>query len=132
MRLILREFQKKFAKKYKRICIEGRDAASEILKKNPRYDVAFYFKCNLNIASYRRWKDLKTFNKKISLKEVKKSLRTRNEHDIKRRFSALKRVKDSVLIRTDILSKSAMVTRMSKEIEKKILLKKYGRNHKTS
>ena len=36
VRLILRGFQKKFAKKYKRICIEGRDAASEILKKNPR------------------------------------------------------------------------------------------------
>ena len=131
MRLILRGFQKKFAKKYKRICIEGRDAASEILKKNPRYDVAFYFKCNLNITSYRRWKDLKKFNKNISLKEVKKSLRTRNKLDTKRRFSALKRVKDSVLIRTDILSKSAMVTRMSKEIEKKILLKKYGRSYKT-
>ena len=39
VRLILRVFQKKFAKKYKRVCIEGRDAASEILKKNPRYDL---------------------------------------------------------------------------------------------
>jgi len=29
------------------------------------------------------------------------------------------------------LSKSAMVARMSKEIEKKLLLKKYGRNSKT-
>ena len=66
------------------------------------------------------------------MKEVTKSLRARNEHDIKRRFSALKRVGDSVLIRTDVLSKSEMVARMSKEIEKKILLKKYGRNHKTS
>ena len=130
VRLILRVFQKKFSKKYKRVCIEGRDAASEILKKNPRYDVAFYFKCNLNVASYRRWKDLKIFNKKISLKEVKKSLRTRNEYDIKRRFSALKRVKDSVLIRTDVLNKSAMVTKMSKEIERKLLIK-YGRNNKT-
>jgi len=65
------------------------------------------------------------------LKEVKKSLRTRNEHDIKRRFSALKRVKDSVLIRTDVLSKSAMVARMSKEVEKKLLIK-YGRKHKAS
>ena len=91
VRLILRAFQKKISKKYKRVCIEGRDAASEILKKNPRYDVAFYFKCNLNVASYRRWKDLKIFNKKISLKEVKKSLRTRNEYDIKRRFFCLEK-----------------------------------------
>ena len=26
----------------KRICVEGRDIASTILKKNPRYDLAFY------------------------------------------------------------------------------------------
>ena len=128
VRFILRIFQKQFAKKYKRVCIEGRDIASEILKKNPRYDIAFYFKCNLNTAAYRRWKDLK---KKISIKEVKKSLRTRNEHDKKRRYSPLKRVEDAVLIRSDILSKSAMVAKMSKEIEKKLLLK-YGRSIKTN
>ena len=117
-------FQKKFAKKHNRICIEGRDSASKILNKNPRYDVAFFFKCNLNTAAFRRWKELK---KKISLKEVKKSLKIRNRLDIKRRFSPLKRVKDSVLIRTDIVSKQAMVLKMSKEIEKK-LKEKHGRN----
>ena len=26
-----------------RICVEGRDIASKILSKNPRYDLAFYF-----------------------------------------------------------------------------------------
>ena len=41
------------------ICVEGRDIASKILAKNPKYDLAFYFKCKLNIASYRRWIDLK-------------------------------------------------------------------------
>lgn len=120
VRSILRLFQKKFAKKYKRVCIEGRDIASEILKKNPRYDVAFYFTCNLNEAAYRRWKELKKYNKKVSLKEVKKTLRIRNVNDKNRRYSPLKRVKDSVLIRSDILTKSAMVAKMSKTIEKKI------------
>ena len=120
VRSILRLFQKKFAKKYKRVCIEGRDIASEILKKNPRYDVAFYFTCNLNEAAYRRWKELKKYNKKVSLEEVKKTLRIRNVNDKNRRYSPLKRVKDSVLIRSDILTKSAMVAKMSKTIEKKI------------
>ena len=109
------------------MCIEGRDIASEILKKNPRYDIAFYFKCNLNTAAYRRWKELRTKDNKISLRDVKKSLKTRNELDVKRRFSPLIRVKDSILIRTDILNKRAMVVRMSREIEKK-LKEKYGRN----
>ena len=129
IRVILKDFQKKFAKKFNRIAIEGRDISTKILNKNPRYDVAFFFKCNLDPAAYRRWKDLKTSNNQITLKEVKKSLKKRNELDVKRRFSPLIRVKDSIIIRTDILSKKGMVTKMSKEIDKKLLLK-YGTNSK--
>ena len=127
IRKIIRVFQKKILKKYNQICCEGRDQASVILKKNPRYDIAFYFKCNLNTASIRRWHDLK---KKIPLKEVKKSLRTRTMLDKKRRHNPLKKVSDAVLIRTDILNKKAMIAKMSKEIDKKLFLK-YGRNFKT-
>ena len=130
IRLILKEYQKKFARKFNRIAIEGRDIASKILNKNPRYDVAFFFKCNLNTAAYRRWTDLKTSNKHITLDEIKKSLKKRNELDVKRRFSPLIQSKDSIIIRTDILNKKAMVAKMSMEIEKKLLLK-YGRNCKT-
>ena len=129
-RLILKEFQKKFAKKFNRIAIEGRDISTKILNKNPRYDIAFFFKCNLNTAAYRRWTDLKRSNRQISLTEVKKSLKKRNELDVKRRFSPLIQSKDSIVIRTDILNKRTMVIKMSKEIEKKLLLK-YGRNYKT-
>ena len=67
IRKIIRIFQKKIIKKHPRICCEGRDQASTILKKNPKYNIAFYFKCNLNTASLRRWHDLK---KKVPLKEV--------------------------------------------------------------
>tara|TARA_B100000029_G_scaffold452458_1_gene477674 strand:+ start:287 stop:982 length:696 start_codon:yes stop_codon:yes gene_type:complete len=130
IRLILKKFQKNFARKFKKIAIEGRDISTKILDKNPRYDVSFFFKCNLNTASYRRWRDLKTSNKQITLKEVKKSLKKRNELDVKRRFSPLIQSKDSIIIRTDILSKKAMVKKMSREIDKKLLLK-YGRNIKT-
>ena len=126
VRRIIRIFQKKIIKQHRQICCEGRDQASAILRKSPRYDVAFYFKCNLNTASLRRWRDLK---KKIPLKEVKKSLRIRTLLDKKRRHNPLKKVADAVLIRTDILNKKAMVAKMSKEIDRKLLLK-YGRNFK--
>ena len=129
IRIILRVFQKKFANKFKRVAIEGRDISSKILNKNPRYDLSFFFKCNLNTAAYRRYKDLKTSNKQITLQEVKKSLKKRNELDVKRRFSHLIQSKDSIIIRTDTLNKKAMVAKMSKEIDKKLLLK-YGRNFK--
>tara|TARA_Y100000590_G_scaffold445624_1_gene578035 strand:- start:322 stop:996 length:675 start_codon:yes stop_codon:yes gene_type:complete len=126
IREIMRIFQKKIIRRHRQICCEGRDQASTILKKNPHYDVAFYFKCNLNTASVRRWRDLK---KKVPLREVKKSLRIRTLLDKKRRHNPLKKMADAVLIRTDILNKKAMVAKMSKEIDKKLLLK-YGRNYK--
>ena len=127
VRQIMRIFQNKIIKRHRQICCEGRDQASTILRKNPRYDIAFYFKCNLNTASVRRWLDLK---KKIPLKEVKRSLRTRTLLDKKRHHNPLKKMVDAVLIRTDILSKRAIVAKMSKEIDKKLILK-YGRNFKT-
>ena len=117
IRLIMRQTQKKLIKNNKRICLEGRDIASTILKKNPKYDVAFYFKCNINKASYRRWNDL---NKKIPLRDVKKSLKKRTLMDKNRTHSPLIKVKDAILIRTDLLNKSKMVKKMTQEIEKKI------------
>ena len=115
VREIMKKFQKKIIQKNKRICVEGRDIASTILKKNPRYDLAFYFTCNLNLASIRRWKDLK---KKVPLKEVKKSLSIRTRLDKKRKHSPLKKMRDAILIRTDKLNKKKVLLKMSQEIEK--------------
>ncbi len=114
IRGIINKFQKKIIKSNTKICVEGRDIASNILSKNPKYDLAFYFKCNLKTASYRRWLDLK---KKISLKEVKKSLRNRTQMDKTRKNNPLIKTKDAILIRTDKLSKKQVLIKMSKYIE---------------
>ena len=115
IRLIVNKFQKKIIKNNKKICVEGRDIASKILSKDPKYDLAFYFKCSNNVAAYRRWLDL---NKKISLKEVTKSLKKRTLMDKKRKNSPLIKVKDAILIRTDKLSKKEVLLKMSKRIDK--------------
>ena len=99
----------------KKICVEGRDIASKILAKKPKYDLAFYFKCNIKVASYRRWLDIK---KKVSLKDVKKSLSKRTIMDKKRKNSPLVKVKDAILIRTDRLNKKQVLSKMSEYIEK--------------
>ena len=114
VRKIVNNFQKKIIKNNKMICVEGRDIASKILSKNPKYDLAFYFKCNINVASYRRWLDLK---KQVSLKEVKKYLKKRTLMDKKRKHSPLIKVKDAILIRTDLLSKKQVLSKMSRYIE---------------
>ena len=115
VRDIINKFQKKIIRSHKKICVEGRDIASKILAKNPKYDLAFYFKCNLQVASHRRWLDIK---KKVPLREVKKSLNKRTKMDKKRKHSPLKKVNDAILIRTDRLSKKEVLRRMSKEVEK--------------
>tara|TARA_B100000131_G_scaffold293537_1_gene308944 strand:- start:211 stop:837 length:627 start_codon:yes stop_codon:yes gene_type:complete len=114
IRDIVNIFQKKIIKKNKRICVEGRDIASKILKKNPKYDYAFYFKCNLKTASYRRWIDLK---KKVPLKEVEKTLKQRTRLDKKRKHSPLIKVRDAYTINTDKLNKTQMLIKMIKIIE---------------
>ena len=114
VRQIINQFQKKIINRNKKICVEGRDIASKILAKKPKYDLAFYFKCNPDIASYRRWLDLK---KKIPLKEVKKSIKNRTKIDKSRKNSPLVKVNDAILIKTDKLSKKKVLSLMSKHIE---------------
>ena len=62
IRNILKSFQKKFSKRYKKCCIEGRDIGTVIL---PKADIKFFFKCDLNTAAKRRFKELKKKNRKI-------------------------------------------------------------------
>ena len=114
IRKIINNFQSTLIKKNKKICVEGRDIASKILAKNPKYDLAFYFKCNIKVASYRRWLDIK---KKVSLQNVRKSLTKRTLMDKKRKNSPLVKVKDAILIRTDKLTKKQVLSKMSEHIE---------------
>jgi cytidylate kinase len=115
IRKIVNNFQRTLIKKNKKICVEGRDIASKILAKNPKYDLAFYFKCNIKVASYRRWLDIK---KKVSLLNVRKSLIKRTSMDKKRKNSPLVKVKDAILIPTDKLTKKQVLSKMSEHIER--------------
>ena len=114
VRMIINKFQKKIIRNNKKICVEGRDIASKILAKKPRYDLAFYFKCSLKVASYRRWLDL---NKKVPLKEVARSLNKRTIMDKNRKNSPLIKVKNAILIKTDKLSKKQVLLKMSKYVD---------------
>ena len=100
----------------------GKDISTKIL---PRSDVKFFFKCNLNIAAFRRYNELKKSNFKIKIKDVKKALRIRNNHDINRKSSPLLKHRDAIEIDTGKLNKKAMVKKMSKLVDKMIKIK-YG------
>ena len=117
IRSILKKVQINFSKKYLNCCIEGRDIATKIL---PNSDLKFFFKCNLNIAAKRRFKELKKNNINLKLADVKKALKARNISDIKRKNSPLLKHKDSIEIDTGNLDKPAMLKKMSKFIDLKI------------
>ena len=123
IRIVLKSFQKKFAKKYSKVCIEGRDIGTVIL---PNADIKFFFKCKLDIAAKRRFKELQKSNKKIKFIEVKKAMRIRDNLDKKRKNSPLIQAKNAVIVQTDKLkSIKGMLNKMSEIIEEKIK-EKYG------
>ena len=122
IREILKKYQISFSKKNKNCCIEGRDISTKIL---PNSDVKFFFKCNLNVAAKRRFKELKKIDPDIKLKNVKKALRKRNYLDVNRKHSPLLKHRNSIVIDTGILNKRSMLVKMSKHLEK-ALNRKYG------
>ena len=122
----LKKYQKNFAKR-KHVCIEGRDIGTVIC---PKADIKFFFKCSLNVRAKRRWNEYKKNNSLITLKEVKKALKTRDYLDINRKHSPLRIAKDSIVIDSSKLTKKQTMVKISNIIEKKLLLK-YGRNYKT-
>tara|TARA_Y100001958_G_C21238565_1_gene565644 strand:+ start:2786 stop:3445 length:660 start_codon:yes stop_codon:yes gene_type:complete len=123
IREILKNYQKLFAKKNKKVCIEGRDIGSVIL---PKANVKFFFKCDLKTASERRYKELKKKFKNITLRDVKKSIKMRNLRDISRKNSPLLKSDDAIIVDTGKLKNiKSMVKKMSMEIDKKIRF--YGR-----
>ena len=122
VRKILKSFQTNFAKKNKNCCIEGRDISTKII---PNSDVKFFFKCKLEIAAKRRYKELKKRYRSTKFIEVKKALRIRNNHDIKRKNSPLLKHRDAIEIDTGKLNKQAMMVKMSRYVDK-VIKNKYG------
>ena len=80
----------------------------------------------------RRQKELKKYGKKVTLKEIIKSLKKRDESDKNRtrKQGKLEKTKESQLINTTHLSINEGFLKVKSIIDRK-LKKKYGRNYKT-
>jgi len=124
VRKLLKNYQNKFAKK-RLVIIEGRDIGTLF----PRADIKFFFKCSINVAAKRRFKEFRKINKTISLKDVEKAIRSRDLADTKRENSPLRIPKGAIIMATSKLTKKQMFEKISKIVEKKLFLK-YGRKFK--
>ena len=121
IRKIVHSFQLNFAynppKKFDGSCLDGRDITYNII---PDANFKFFITANLKTRALRRYKELKSLNKKISYQEVLKSIKNRDKSDYNRKVSPLKKTKDSVLINTTNLSKRACFLKIKKIIDRKI------------
>ena len=113
-------FQLNFAynppKKYRGSCLDGRDITYKIV---PDADFKFYITANVKTRAERRYKELRGLKKKITYKEVLKSIKKRDKSDFNRKISPLKRTKDSILLSTTNLSKRASFLKIKKIIDRK-------------
>ena len=122
IRKIVHSFQVNFAynppKNFKGSCLDGRDITYKIV---PDADLKFFITANVKTRALRRYKELKKLNKKISYNEVLKSIKKRDKSDYNRKFSPLKKTKDSLLINTTNLTKRACFLKIKKIIDKKYI-----------
>ena len=80
----------------------------------------FFITASLKERANRRFKEYKNLNKKITYKEVLKSLKNRDKSDRERKYGPLKKTKDSILINTTKLSKKACFRKIKLIMDKKL------------
>ena len=103
--------------KYSGSVLDGRDITSVIMKDAM---FKFYITANIKVRAKRRFLEYKKLRKKISYKEVLKSLKNRDYLDKNRKLSPLKKTKDSILINTTKLSKKACFYKIKSIMDKKL------------
>ena len=121
IRKIVLKFQKECAynppKKFNGSVLDGRDITSVIVKDAM---FKFFITANVKTRALRRYKELRSIKNKISYNEVLKSIKKRDKSDFNRKYSPLKKTRDSILINTTNLTKRACFLKIKKIMEKKL------------
>jgi len=121
IRKLVHAFQIKSAyhppKKYNGSCLDGRDITYQII---PDADFKFFITASTKVRALRRFKELKVLNKKISMKDVLKSIKNRDKSDYNRKVSPLKKTRDSILINTTNLTKRSCFSKIKKIMDRKL------------
>ena len=121
IRNIVHQFQQKCAyyppMKYAGSVLDGRDIIT-VQVKNAMFK--FFITASLEERANRRFKEYKSLNKKITYKQVLKSLKNRDKSDRERKHGPLKKTKDSILINTTKLSKKACFKKIKVIMDNKL------------
>ena len=121
VRKMVVKFQRNLAyhppKKFNGSILDGRDINSKIIKDA---DFKFYITADVNERARRRFRELRKLRKKVKYSEILKNLKRRDMEDRSRRYSKLKKTKDSILINTTNLSIRSSFLKVKKIMDKKL------------
>jgi cytidylate kinase len=85
----------------KGVIMDGRDIGTVVF---PNAELKFYLEANTDLRAKRRFNELFLIDKKITYNEVLENIKLRDNQDINRKHSPLKKADDAVLINTDNLT----------------------------
>ena len=121
IRDIVHKFQQRCAYyppiKYAGSVLDGRDIIT-IQVRDAMFK--FFITASLETRAKRRFKEYKGLNKKITFKEVLKSLKNRDKSDRQRKYGPLKKTKDSILINTTKLSRKRCFKKIKAIMDRKL------------
>ncbi len=80
----------------------------------------FFITASVETRAKRRFKEYKKLKKRISFKDVLKSLKNRDKSDRQRRYGPLKKTKDSILINTTKLSRKLCFEKIKAIMDRKL------------
>ena len=96
VREIMLGLQRKFGKLRDSV-LDGRDIGTVVF---PDADKKFYIDAEFSVRVRRRYKELKELNQDVTLKNIEKDLRNRDNIDSTREFAPLKKADDAIYIDT--------------------------------
>jgi len=117
VREIANQIQRKIAKG-ENVVVEGRDTGTIVF---PEADVKIYLTASSGVRAKRRFSELQK-NKKISLEEVLLEMEERDERDMNREISPLKKAIDSIVIDTSDLTipqVAKKIIKIAKKVKKR-------------
>ena len=109
------DVQRKLAKG-KNVIVEGRDIGTVVF---PNADLKIYLDASIEVRANRRFKEEKEKGTNITYEEVLESIKQRDYNDMHKKFGALKKADDAILIDTSNLSIDEVVEKVKQLISEK-------------
>ena len=112
VREIMLGWQRKLGRQRESV-LDGRDIGTVVF---PDADKKFYIDAEFSVRVRRRYKELKELNQGVTLEDIEKDLRNRDNIDSQREFAPLKKADDAIYIDTTNMSIEEVVNTVLKNI----------------